>query len=297
MISDVQSGKIRPQRRGDKFIDTRNFNRIAYSASLGKSQYDPQFFMVNFVNGFPMVSLRPDALPSTAIWARLTAWNAGTLSYDWSEIHWDTEPATDLWIDVDGGQNSDIYGEGVAFGEFADLPIPTTWKYPVIMFLASDLQGEDRPMFIVPPQHDVTGITHRTDATASPTAGNREDLTMTAAELADNTHTMVKEQVGAQTADKGGFIVTRTLRHFYNATDHKWEADIQDIELDLLLRPVSTSNILYNVEILALEEQTVVADIQVNASTPGFEEQTNTIWVPEAGTQTGWTGWHTGANC
>ncbi len=182
----------------------------------------------------------PENLPSQRFPAHITAWNSGTSNYDWFEV--ERNSADNAFEEKTGGRNQDDYANARHYSLWEDLPCTTGNPILVIMSLDKDADGDHTPFVDVPIQRDGT-FAHRTDPTASPTAGNRKDLTMTTAELTTEAASGALDwSIEGQGTDIGVVYTVPSRPMFYDESgDEIIYGYITDIEKDVMGREISRS--------------------------------------------------------
>ena len=180
--------------------------------------------------------------------ARLTGWNASPdLDYDWVEV-W-RGSSSDSWVTKTGGRTSaegdsssaTVSKNAQHVNNIEDLPD----NLIVVMFQHIDEEDVKRYSFTVPVQLDSV-FAHRTLLTNSPTLGDREDRTLSGAQMIDVTGSgPTPAEYGLE--DQGtsvGWVETVMVGLGYDTTNKKFVLKAKDLEFDVMGRKVSESDIM-----------------------------------------------------
>ena len=177
---------------------------------------------------------------STTFPVHVTTWNSGTSDYDWFEVERNTGDTA--WAAKTDSRDQDDFANARHFNGWADLPSSVAKPMLAILTILPDVDGDYTPFFDVPVQKDST-FAHRTDPTASPTTGDRKDLTMTTAELTTEAASgALNWSIEGQGADIGVVYTVPSRAMYYEAgSDEIMYGYICDIELDVMGRQISRS--------------------------------------------------------
>ena len=182
--------------------------------------------------------------PPQHVMGRIVSYNGGNLSYEWVEQEWTVSVGGNVSIaDKENGLSSSGVGGGSEEpARHANLipELPGSTVIALYYFLDSGLNKQW--FFTVPVQTDPDFV-HRTDPAASPTAGSREDLTMTTAQLNTEAASSALDWSIRNQGNKRGVVYTAPSRGIvYNGSgDAKIYGYVTDIELDVMGRVVSRS--------------------------------------------------------